>query len=275
METDSISGQKLSIFRQLIWDYYSANRRDFPWRYVENSYYIVVSEIMLQQTQTFRVEPKFMAFIERFPTWQSLAEASWPDVLIAWQGLGYNSRAKRLHEIAKRIVIEFDGEVPAMPDILVTFPGIGINTAGSICAFAYNQPTVFAETNIRAVFIHHFFPGKEKISDKQILPLVKSTLDKTDPRSWYYALMDYGVFLKRQTGNPTRRSTHYARQSKFEGSNRQIRSMILKLLLSSRKMGKDELIASIDRERERVVRILQDLCDENLINCHESSVTLV
>ena len=98
---------------------------NFPWRYVEDPYYIVVSEIMLQQTQTFRVGPKFTQFIERFPTWQSLADASWPDVLIAWQGLGYNSRAKRLHEIAKRIIGEFAGRVPDAPEVLVTFPGIG------------------------------------------------------------------------------------------------------------------------------------------------------
>ena len=275
MQTDIISQQEVSSFKQLIWDYYAANRREFPWRYVEDPYYIVVSEIMLQQTQTFRVGPKFNQFIERFPTWQSLADASWPDVLIAWQGLGYNSRAKRLHEIAKRIMGEFEGRVPDAPDILVTFPGIGINTAGSICAFAFNRPTIFAETNIRAVFIYHFFPGQEKINDKLILPLVEATLDRSDPRSWYYALMDYGVFLKRQARNPGRRSAHYTRQSKFEGSDRQIRSMILKRLLASRRVHKDELVASIDREQTRVLRILNDLCNEKLIVLDEPYLCMV
>ena len=275
MKTDIISQQAVCAFKQVIWDYYAANRRDFPWRYVEDPYHVVVSEIMLQQTQTFRVEPKFKQFIERFPTWAYLASASWPDVLLAWQGLGYNSRAKRLHEIAKRVVSEFNGNVPDAPDILVTFPGIGPNTAGSICAFAYNKPTIFVETNIRAVFIHHFFPCKDKINDKLILPLVEATLDHVDPRSWYYALMDYGVFLKRQAGNPTRRSTHYSRQSKFEGSDRQIRSMILKQLLVARKIHKDVLIASIDREPERVLRILQDLCDEKLIVCDEQYISMI
>ena len=124
-------------------------------------------------------------------------------------------RAKRLHEVAKRIILEFGGIVPDAPEILITFPGIGPNTAASICAFAYNKPTIFAETNIRAVFIYHFFPGKDKISDKQILPLVQATLDREDPRSWYYALMDYGVFLKRQASNPSRRSTpHYTHRIK-------------------------------------------------------------
>jgi len=275
MKTDIISNQEVLVFQQLIWDYYAANRRDFPWRYVDDPYYVVVSEIMLQQTQTYRVEPKFKQFVERFPIWTDMASASWPDVLITWQGLGYNSRAKRLHEIAKRIVSEFNGRVPDTPDILVTFPGIGPNTAGSICAFAYNKPTIFVETNIRAVFIHHFFPGKDKISDKLILPLVEATLDYTDPRSWYYALMDYGVFLKRQAGNPTRRSTHYTRQSKFEGSDRQIRSMILRQLLVARKIHKDELIACIDREPERILRLLNDLCDEKLIIYNEPYIIMI
>ncbi len=265
MKTDIMSPQEISAFQQLIWNYYSFYKRDFPWRYVQDPYYVVVSEIMLQQTQTYRVEPKFIYFIERFPAWADLAASSWFDVLIAWQGLGYNSRAKRLHDMAKRVMQDFDGCVPEKPEILETFSGIGPNTAGSICAFAFNKPTIFAETNIRAVFIYHFFPGSQKISDKQVLPLVQATLDTKDPRSWYYALMDYGVFLKKQARNPTRRSTHYIHQSKFEGSDRQIRSMILKLLLKTEKIHKDELVASIDREPERIMRILQDLCNEKLI----------
>ena len=149
------------------------------------------------------------------------------------------------------------------------------NTAGSICAFAFNRPTIFAETNIRAVFIYHFFPGQDKISDKLILPLVEATLDRSDPRSWYYALMDYGVNLKRQTCNPARRSAHYTRQSKFEGSDRQIRSMILRRLLAARHIHKDELIASIDREQTRVLRILNDLCNEKLIVLDEPYISMI
>lgn len=272
METNIISSQDVAAFQQIIWDYYKTNRRLFPWRYVENPYYIVVSEIMLQQTQTYRVEGKFELFMRLFPTWGVLAAASWPEVLKAWQGLGYNSRAKRLHDIAKRIVAEFNMEVPNDPDILVTFTGIGPNTAGSVCAFAYNRPTVFAETNIRAVFIHHFFPGKDKIKDKLILPLVEATLDYHDPRSWYYALMDYGVFLKKLAHNPARRSAHYAVQSKFEGSDRQIRSTILKMLLANGPMRQFELLSIIKNEQTRVLRIINDLCKEELIVCDQNSL---
>jgi A/G-specific adenine glycosylase len=249
----------------LVWDYYASHRREFPWRYVEDPYYILVSEIMLQQTQTYRVEPKFISFVKLFPSWQALASASWPDVLLAWQGLGYNSRAKRLHEAAKRIVVEFNGQVPDDPEILKTFPGIGPNTAGSICAFAFNKPALFVETNIRAVFIYHFFPGKGKISDKLLFPLMQATLDYSDPRSWYYALMDYGVYVKQKAHNPTRRSIHYTTQSKFEGSDRQIRSMILKILLVSGPLKQEELVGLIDREQTRVSRIIDDLCKERLI----------
>ena len=270
MDTTKSKKQSLTIaeiakFRPIIWDFYKNNQRFFAWRYNEDPYHIVVSEIMLQQTQTYRVEPKFDAFVKRFPSWQDLAYASWPKVLTAWQGLGYNSRAKRLHDIAKRIVEQYQGILPQDPDILVTFPGIGPNTAGSICAFAFNRPTVFAETNIRAVFIYHFFPGQEKVHDRYLLPLIQATLDTADPRSWYYALMDYGVWLKKQTINPTRRSAHYTKQSKFKGSDREIRSMILKKLLAHKTMIEHELMNSLDREPERVQKIIQDLCNEHLI----------
>ena len=157
-----MSTNKIKQFQNLIWDYYAANRRDFPWRYIEDPYYVLVSEVMLQQTQTFRVESKFMQFVNTFPSIKDLANASWPDVLLAWQGLGYNSRAKRLQQTAQKIVNEFNSIVPSSPELLITLPGIGPYTAASISTFAYIQPTVFVETNIRAVFIIIFFQGKRK-----------------------------------------------------------------------------------------------------------------
>jgi A/G-specific adenine glycosylase len=265
MNNEILSQQEIYAFKQLVWDYYAANRRNFPWRYIEDPYCVVVSEIMLQQTQTYRVEPKFTSFVERFTTWHALASASWPEVLLAWQGLGYNSRAKRLHEMAKRVCSEFNSQVPDDPEVLKAFSGIGPNTAGSICAFAFNKPTLFVETNIRAVYIYHFFPGKEKINDKLLLPLVQATIDNTDPRSWYYALMDYGVHLKQKACNPTRRSAHYTVQSKFEGSDRQIRSMILKTLLARGPLKQEELMTLINHEQARVMRIIDHLCHEKLM----------
>ena len=172
-------------FKKEIWKYYKAHKREMPWRNTTNPYYIVVSEIMLQQTQVSRVISKYTSFIKKFPTWKKLAEAQLKDVLLEWQGLGYNRRGKALHSIAQKVVQEYKSALPHELHILTTFSSIGLNTAGSICAFAFNTPTVFIETNIRTVFIHFFFKDKERIDDKDILKLVEKTLDTENPREWY------------------------------------------------------------------------------------------
>lgn len=265
MSSTQLEPHEIVAFRQFIWGFYAQNQRAFPWRYSEDPYYVLVSEIMLQQTQTFRVGPKFLQFINLFPTVHDLASASWPQVLGAWQGLGYNSRAKRLHSTAQRVVNTYGGALPADPSVLETFDGIGKATAASICAFAFNKPTIFIETNIRAVYIYHFFSPNNPIHDKQISPLVEQTLDSSDPRSWYYALMDYGVYLKQKTNNPARLSAHHTKQSKFEGSDRQIRSGILKKLLEHGSLSQEVLISLIDREPNRVTSIINELVTEQLI----------
>lgn len=218
-------------FKKEIWKYYKVHKREMPWRNTANPYHIVVSEIMLQQTQVSRVVPKYTSFIAKFPTWKKLAEAPLKDILLEWQGLGYNRRGKALHNIAQKITKEYKGTLPHDPALLETFPSIGPNTAGSICTFTFNLPVVFIETNIRTVFIHFFFEDKEKIDDKDILKLVEKTLDKKNPREWYYALMDYGAFLKSHNTNINEKSAHHKKQTTFKGSNREIRSHILKALL--------------------------------------------
>lgn len=255
----------LEQFKKNIWKFYEENGRSFQWRHESDPYKIVVSEVMLQQTQTNRVAIKFPEFIKQFPNFQSLADASLHDVLLQWQGLGYNRRGKYLHQIAKKIVDEFQGKVPEDPSILSEFPGIGISTASSICAFAFNKPTVFIETNIRTVFIHFFFKNQINVTDKEIINLVKDTVDKEKPRDWYYALMDYGVMLKKTVPNPSRKSAHYNKQSKFEGSDRQIRGMILKLLTQFNYLSLEQFINYIEREPERIIKALQQLINENFI----------
>src|SRR5580704_11650548 len=118
-------------FRQFIWNFYYEHRRDFAWRTTDDSYRILVSEIMLQQTQTHRVVTKYEEFLAAFPTIQSLAHASLRDVLSVWQGLGYYRRARYLHQIAHIVVNEHAGDIPADPDVLQTFPGLGAATAAS------------------------------------------------------------------------------------------------------------------------------------------------
>lgn len=258
-----------SDFQSIIRTFYAQNRRDFPWRCTYDPYHIVISEIMLQQTQTDRVVPKFEKFIQTLPTIGDCARAEQREVITLWQGLGYNRRAKMLHEMAKKVIEEHAGKVPADPKILATLPGIGKATAGAICAYAFNMPVVFIETNVRAVFIHHFFEGRHEVHDQEIVPHVAATVDHDNPREWYYALMDYGVHLKKLHKNPARRSAHHARQSKFEGSERQIRGMILRLLTQHPALTREMLCGLIDREPQRVEKNLEELMREGLIRSRE------
>ena len=264
-----------AYFIDLIWSYYRDHKRTFPWRHVSDPYLVVVSEIMLQQTQTVRVMQQYDPFIEQFPTFKALANAPLAHVLSAWQGLGYNRRAIALHKIAQKVVLEYEGTLPAEPAILQTFPHIGPNTAGSISAFAFNRPTIFIETNIRSVFIHFFFADSVTIPDKDILALVEQTVDAHNPREWYYALMDYGVMLKKKIPNPNRKSAHYAMQSKFEGSHRQIRGMILKLLTQHEKLPQSYLATFIEREPESITRAIHELHKEGFITIDADGIITI
>lgn len=256
---------KIRDFQHFIWTFYQQEGRLFEWRNIDNPYYVLISEIMLQQTQTHRVIAKYQEFIAAFPRIEDLAQASLKDVLTLWQGLGYNRRGKFLYEIAKKVVAQYNGIVPSDPETLVTLPGIGPNTAGSIAAFAYNVPTIFIETNIRTVFIHSFFKDKHDISDKELMPLVRASLDQDNPREWYYALMDYGVYLKKKYPNPNRKSKHYTKQSKFEGSDRQIRGVILRELTQHDHLSRNLLIKHIGKDKLRVEHIINELLSEQLI----------
>lgn len=221
-----------SSFKKTVWDYHRRNgRHELPWRKTRDPYKILVSEIMLQQTQVDRVLPKYKEFLKKFPTLEKLARAQTRSVLLVWQGLGYNRRAVSLKRTAEILVKEHKGKFPKDERALISLPGIGRATAGDLLAFAWNIPTVVIETNIRSVYIHHFFSDKKDISDKEITLLIEKTIDKNNPREWYYALMDYGSYLKKTIGNNAPQSKHYKKQSKFKGSNRELRSRILKLIL--------------------------------------------
>jgi A/G-specific adenine glycosylase len=256
---------KISNFQRTIYQYYREHQRQMPWRKTKNPYHILVSEVMLQQTQVSRVLDKYRQFITIFPTLQDLAKAPLREVLTVWQGLGYNRRALALHKLAKIVVSRYGSKIPADRELLQSLPGIGEATAGAICAFAYQQPVVFIETNIRSVFIYYFFKGQAGISDKQLLPLIAKYLDENDPRNWYYALMDYGVFLKEQQPNPGRKSRHYQKQSRFDGSNRQKRGAILKLLLRHQQLAADKICVLIKSEPVKTKIILAVLCQEGLV----------
>lgn len=252
-------------FRRIICEYYMQQGRLLPWRMTDDPYRILVSEIMLQQTGVDRVCAKYGPFIDLFPGFESLAAAPLKEVLSAWQGLGYNRRALFLKQAAVRITGELEGRLPRSVDGLVSLPGIGRATACAIAAFAFNTPVVFIETNIRTVFIRFFFGNKARVSDREIMPLVESTLDRDDPRNWYYALMDYGTMLKKQGEKGHRRSTGYKKQSRFSGSNREIRGKILRLLASGITLSETELMAGFDEPGERIGKNLRDLCAEGFL----------
>ncbi|MFZ1360694.1 MAG: hypothetical protein WAS27_01525 [Candidatus Saccharimonadales bacterium] len=216
-------------FQQLLTEQGHSLYRPMPWRDDTRPYYVLVSELMLQQTQAPRVIPKFNAFIAAFPDEQALAAASLAEVLVMWQGLGYNRRAKFLHDAAQHIVRR--GSFPREQQALLALPGVGRNTAGAVRAYAFNQPALFVETNIRTVYLHHFFDDSDAVDDRQILAMLEQTIDHEQPRSFYWALMDYGTFLKRQGVGTIRRSKHYKKQSALKGSVREIRGRIIAQLV--------------------------------------------
>lgn len=220
-------------FQEIIWQKGRELFRDMPWRADTRPYYVMVSEIMLQQTQVDRVIPKFEAFIERFPAVESLSKASLAEVLQLWSGLGYNRRAKFLHEAAQKIMSEFNGVFPETSRELVSLPGVGVNTSGAILAYSFNVPSIFIETNIRTVYFYHFFPDRNEVSDVELRAVVEATIDTEHPREWYWALMDYGSYLKKQGAGQNNKSRHYKKQSPLKGSVREVRGQILKLLTSA------------------------------------------
>lgn len=227
---------------------------------------------MLQQTQVARVIPKFEAFIARFPSERELAQASLADVLALWQGLGYNRRAKFLHQAARQIV-----ELGAFPDTydgLVALPGVGKNTAGALLAYAYNQPALFVETNVRTVYLHHLFAGEVGVSDAEILARLANTIDHEHPREWYWALMDYGAWLKSQGVRNNAASKSYKKQSPLKGSVREIRGQIVKVLSQRGEMSETELQALVTYD-ERYLLARDGLVADGLVRVEAERLRIV
>jgi A/G-specific adenine glycosylase len=263
--TLSLDPREKEEFRRSLWDHYREHGRRFPWRETRDPFAILVSEFMLQQTRVGRVEEKFPEFLSRFPDAATLARAPLREVLAAWQGLGYNRRAVALHRAAAILVEQYGGRVPADRDALLSLPGVGPSTAAGVLAFAFNLPVVFVETNIRRVFLHHFFPGRDPVPDREILPLVEATLDRDNPREWYWALMDLGSALGSLPENPNRRSPAYRPQSPFIGSDRQIRGWLLQILLRDGTADPGEAAEAAGCTPGRFRRILAELEREGFL----------
>jgi A/G-specific adenine glycosylase len=259
--------KRIATFQKTVGHYYRQHgRHDLPWRQPEpdggfDPYKIWVSEVMLQQTQVGRVIPKYEQFLEQFPSLTVLAKAPLSEVIQLWSGLGYNRRAKYLWQATRQVQTEHGGRLPATAAELVKLPGIGPNTAGAIVVYAFNRPALFVETNIRTVFIHHFFKDRQGIDDHSILELVERTLPD-EPREWYWALMDYGTQLKQVVGNLNVLSKTYIKQSRFEGSIRQIRGQVLRLLAHG-PLSSTELATAI--ADDRLGTVLHTLAAEGFV----------
>jgi A/G-specific adenine glycosylase len=253
------------MLKELKAHYKKHGRHDLPWRKTYDPYKILVSEVMLQQTQVERVIPHYEAFIKKFPTASRLAVAPLSTVLATWQGLGYNRRAKFLLGAAR--VIARKGFPKKVEDI-EALPGVGRYTARAVAAFAFNKPEVFVETNIRTVIFHHygdlFIHGK--VTDAELAPLIADLLKRSrmKPRDFYAAMMDYGAHLKRQGIRLNDKSKHYVKQGTFEGSTRQLRGAILRELLRHQ-ASLGVLVHRIPRSKEDVAMEVAKLISEGLV----------
>lgn len=256
-------------FQELVWHKGRELYRDMPWRDEPIFYYVLVSEIMLQQTQVPRVLTKFAEFMERFPTIEDVAAASLADILRVWQGLGYNRRAKYLHEAAHFIA---KSGLPTTREELVNLPGIGQNTAAAIMNYVYEVPTAYVETNIRTVYFYHFFADRTDVSDEEVLEMVEMTIDREHPRAWFWALMDYGSELKSQGNGRLDTSRHYKKQSPLEGSVRQVRGKII-TALSVRDYTQSELRDAVHAD-ERFEKALNGLMHEKLVSIKNDMIHL-
>lgn len=261
-----MSARQKAAFIRAVYEYYEkSGRHDLPWRKTADPYKITVSEIMLQQTQVNRVIEKYHEFLKAFPTAKALAAAPLQQVLLHWSGLGYNRRARFLHVMAQAIEKDYRGKFPKTFDELLQLPGIGRYTAGAISAFSYNVPVPIIETNIRTAYLHHFFSdATEQVSDKELLPLIEATLDQENPRLWYWALMDYGSYLKSQGVRIHRNSAQYKKQSAFKGSLREVRGAIVKILTTqSATAGQLQKITGF--EEKRIAEAVRTLVQEGLV----------
>lgn len=256
----------IPTFQRTVLSYYrNHGRHDLPWRKTTRAYRILVSEMMLQQTQVPRVIEKYRAFTKQFPSTRALAAAPRVDVVRAWSGLGYNRRARFLHEAARTVVSEYHGRMPKDEHTLQTLPGVGEYTARAVMVFAYNAPLTLIETNVRTVFLHHFFPQRERVHDREFVDLIEAAAAGQDPRTWHAALMDYGSHLKQVHGNASRRSAQYAKQQAFEGSVRQVRGAVVRALGECSR--RPDFFEQLGFPRNRLEQALQGLMRDEMVVC--------
>jgi A/G-specific adenine glycosylase len=254
-----------SDFQRTVLSYFKKHGRDLPWRRTRSPYKILVSEVMLQQTQVERVRERYGEFLHAFPSWRALSEATPREVVSAWMGLGYYRRALNLHRAARDVCCAHKGRAPRSVEGLQRLPGIGPYTAAAVAAFAYGEPAPMIETNIRTVFLYVYFSNRTRVSDREVMMKVRETLYEKDPRAWFYALMDLGAEIKRHVKGINKRSRHHAKQSRFEGSQRQARARILRLLTRLKSASKADLVRKVSGGAGQAERALLSLERDGLV----------
>ena len=266
------------MFRRRVLSWYRHSGRDLPWRHTHDAYAVLVSEVMLQQTQVSRVLPAYRRFLRRFPTLRALSRAPLAAVLREWSGLGYNRRARDLHRIARK------GSLPRTVDGLDALPGVGAYTASAVACFAFGEATGFADTNIRRV-LGRALLGR-MATDREAVELDRHFGSKRAPARWHHALMDIGATIcvaqrPRCDACPLRAICGYdgddgvvrRKQSPFAASDRRVRGAIVRrLALSTEGVNVDALRRGINDARvPRLVRVLES---EGLVEVSSGSVRL-
>jgi A/G-specific adenine glycosylase len=255
----SVNPSKIQSFRKRIFAWWAKNKRDLPWRNTDDPYKIMVSEIMLQQTQVSRTIEKYLAFIEQFPTVEALAQATTAEVLTMWSGLGYNRRALWLQEAAKEIVAM--GSFPETAEKLIKLKGIGPYTSRSILIFAFNQDLATIDTNIRRILIAEGF-ADEETTEKELFNIAEQIYPKGRSRDWHNALMDYGSLevTARKTGiKPT------TQQPKYKKSGRFYRGQVVKYLTKHKKATLKTLVKECAIPNEQEEKVINSLIKDGLI----------
>jgi A/G-specific adenine glycosylase len=288
-----IPHQKKIKFQKQILDWYQKNQRDLPWRKTRDPYRIFISEVMSQQTQLSRVIPKYEAWIEKFPTIQSLARAKVSDVLHYWSGLGYNKRALNLKKTAEIITEKYDGGFPQSEKELLSLPGIGQYTARAVLCFAFDQQIAVVDTNVRKVILTQILNSEnpkdsknqdftladrntiseKKVDDKTIQEIATQLLPAGHAYEWNQALMDYAANVLKKEKIPI------PKQSKFQGSRRYYRGQILKVLLQKKKVAVTDIGFLIkkdftENEKEWLQKLLDELVTDGFIIYKNNTILL-
>ncbi|WP_416841162.1 A/G-specific adenine glycosylase [Haloferax sp. DFSO52] len=272
-------------------EWYEADHRDFPWRRTDDAYEILVSEVMSQQTQLGRVVEAWEAFLEEWPTVADLADADRADVVAFWtsHSLGYNNRAKYLHEAAQQVVEDHDGEYPQTPDGLSELMGVGPYTANAVASFAFNNGDAVVDTNVKRV-LHRAFAVPD--DDAAFESAASELMPDSQSRVWNNAIMELGGVACGKTptcdesGCPWRQFCHayetgdftapdVPTQPKFEGSRRQMRGRVVRVLGEYDELSLDELGPRVrvdyggENGEEWLRGLLSDLADDGLVEFDE------